>query len=111
MKRDALMTRTDPRPSENAQETDGAPPTCFTVGNGTQRNAEPTALEKLAETERLCAAARQALRILEATGLAPITAALLRAALKAAGGPIAADTPNRQLRHGVPVRQEARCPT
>src|ERR1700757_4228164 len=101
------MTRIDPRPSESDQEADGAPLTCFTVGNGTRgRNAEPTALEKLAETERLCAAARQALRILEATGLAPITAALLRAALKDAGGPIAADTPNRQLRHGVPVRQE-----
>jgi hypothetical protein len=82
------MTRIDPRPWENDQETDGAPLTCFTVGNGTRgQNAEPTALEKLAETERLCAAARQALRILETAGLAPITAALLRAALRAAGGP------------------------
>jgi hypothetical protein len=106
------MTRIDPRRSENDQETDGAPLTCFTVGNGTRgRNAEPTALEKLAETERLCAAARQALRILETAGLAPITAALLRAALKAAGGPTVADTPNRRLRQGVPVREDARCPT
>jgi hypothetical protein len=102
------MTRIDPRPWENNQETDGAPLTCCTVGNGTRgRNAEPTALEKLAETERLCAAARQALRILETAGLAPITAALLRAALKAAGGPPVADTPNRRLRHGVRVREDA----
>jgi hypothetical protein len=106
------MTRIDPRPSENDQETDGAPLTCFTVGNGKRgRNAEPTALEKLAKTERLCAAARKALRILETAGLAPITAPLLRAALKAAGGPTVADTPNRRLRQGVPVREEARCPT
>jgi hypothetical protein len=106
------MTRIDPRPSENDQETEGAPLTRFTIGNGTRgRNAEPTALEKLTETERLCAAARQALRILEPAGLAPITAALLRAARKAAGGPIVADSPNRRLRHGVPVREDARCPT
>jgi hypothetical protein len=106
------MTRIDPRPAENDQETDGAPLTCFTVGNGMRgRHAEPTALEKLAETEQLCAAARQALRILETAGLAPITAALLRAALKAAGGPTLADTPNRRLRQGAPVREEARCPT
>jgi hypothetical protein len=84
----------------------------FTAGDPTRgRNAEPAALQKLAEIERLCAASRQALRILETTGLAPITAALLRAALKAAGGPTVADTPNRRLRQGVPVPEEARCPT
>jgi hypothetical protein len=47
-----------------------------------QRNPEPTARHNVADTEGLRAAATQALRILERSGLAPITAALLRAALE-----------------------------
>ena len=93
------MTPIDRDPSENDREPDGAPPVCVIA-----------ALEKSAETERLCAAARQALRMLETTGLAPITAALLRAALKDVGGPIGAGALNRRLRHGVPVREARQCP-
>jgi len=38
----------------------------FTAGDPTRgRNAEPAALQKLAEIECLCAASRQALRILD----------------------------------------------
>jgi hypothetical protein len=97
---------------QNQRETDGALRTCFTAGDRTRgRNAELTALQKSAEVERLCAASRQALRMLETTGLAPITAALLRAALEAAGGPTAANTSSRRLRQGVALREVARCPT
>jgi len=62
------------------------------------RNAEPTPLHNMADTERLRAAATQALRILERTGLAPITAALLRAALVA-------------FCRGLPLTERARCRT
>ncbi len=48
--------------------------------------------------ERLRAAATQALRILERTGLAPITAALLRAALVG-------------FCRGLPLTERARCRT
>ena len=106
------MTRIDPRPSENDQETDGAPLTRFTVGNGTRgRNAEPTALEKLAETERPCAAARRALRILETAGLAPITAALRCAALKPQEGQPSPPHRTVGFGRGAPLREDARCPT
>jgi hypothetical protein len=57
--------------------------TTFTADDMSRpRDAEPTALQNVADTERLRAASTQALRILERTGLAPITAALLRAALE-----------------------------
>ncbi len=62
------------------------------------RNAEPTPLHNMADTERLRAAATQALRILERTGLAPITAALLRAALVG-------------FCRGLPLTEHARCRT
>jgi hypothetical protein len=68
---------------ENSQQSDGDPMTTFTAGAmSRQRSAESTALPNVGDTERLRPAATQALRILERTGLAPITAALLRAALK-----------------------------
>jgi len=55
--------------------------TTFTIEDMSYpRDAEPTALQNVADTERLRAAAAQALRILERTDLAPITAAVLRAA-------------------------------
>ena len=77
------MTTLDDRRCENNQRYEDDPMTTFTAGDiSCQRNAEPTALHNVADTERLRAAATQALRILEMTGLAPITAALLRAALK-----------------------------
>jgi hypothetical protein len=76
-----------------------------------QRNTEPTALRNVGETERLRPAATQALRILERTGLAPITAALLRAALKPREGQASQTHRTVGLGRGLPLREEARCPT
>src|SRR5436309_13110558 len=77
------MTTIDDRHRENSLQNDGDPVTTFTAGDmSRQRNAEPTAPHNVADTQRLRAAATQALRILERTILAPITAALLRAALE-----------------------------
>ena len=99
------MTTIDDRHRENSQQNDGDPMTTFTAGDmSRQRNPEPTALHNVADTEELRAAATQALRILERTGLAPITAALLRTALKPREGQ--ASHTHRTVGFG-----EARCPT
>ena len=75
-----------------------------------ERNAEPTPLHNMADTERLRAAATQALRILERTSLAPITAALLRAALEPRAGQASQTHRTVGFGRGVPLK-EARCPT
>ena len=85
--------------------------TTFTAGPSRQRNAEPTALHNVADTQRLRAAAAQALRILERTGLAPTTAALLRAALEPRAGQASQTRRTVGFARGVPLRGEARCPT
>ena len=77
---------------------------------GAAEMGDKTRLLTLALAVSFFLAARQALCILETPGIAPLTAALLRAALETAREPIVADTPNRRLRHGVPVREERRCP-
>jgi hypothetical protein len=106
------MTRIDDRHRENSQQNDGDPMTTFTAGDmGRQRNPEPTALHNVADTEGLHAAATLALRILERTGLAPITAALLRAALKPREGQASQTHRTVGFGRGVPLREEARCPT
>jgi len=76
-----------------------------------QRKAEPTALHNVADTERLRAAATQALRILERTVLAPITATLLRAARKPREGQASQTHRTVGFGRGLPLRDEARCPT
>ena len=106
------MTTIDDRHRENRQQNDGDPMTTFTAGDTSrQRNAEPTALHNVADTQRLRAAAAQALRILERTGLAPITAALLRAALKPREGQASQTHRTVGFGRGLPLRGEARCPT
>jgi len=106
------MTTIDDRRCENGQHSDGDPMTTFTAGDiSCQRNAEPTALHNVADTERLRAAATQALRILERTGLAPITAALLRAALKPREAQASQTHRTVGFGRGLPLREEARCPT
>ena len=86
--------------------------TTFTAGDmSRQRNAEPTALQNVGDDERLRAAAAQALRILERTALAPITAALLRAALKPREGQASQTHRTVGFGRGLPLRGEARCPT
>ena len=105
------MTTIDDRHRENSQQNDGDPMTTFTAGPSRQRNAEPTALHNVADTQRLRAAAAQALRILERTGLAPTTAALLRAALEPRAGQASQTRRTVGFARGVPLRGEARCPT
>ena len=106
------MTTIDDRHRENSQQNDGDPMTTFTAGDmNRQCNPEPTALHNVADTQRLRAAATQALRILERTGLAPITAALLRAALKPREGQASQTHRTVGFGRGVPLREEARCPT
>jgi hypothetical protein len=106
------MTTIDDRHRENSQQNDGDPMTTFTAGDmNRQRNPEPTALHNVAHTEGLRAAATLALRILERTGLAPITAALLRAALKPREGQASQTHRTVGFGRGVPLREEARCPT
>ncbi len=106
------MTTIDDRHRENSQQNDGDPMTTFTAGDmSRQRNPEPTALHNVADTEELRAAATQALRILERTGLAPITAALLRTALKPREGQASQTHRTVGFGRGVPLREEARCPT
>ncbi len=89
------MTTIDDRHRENSQQNDG----------------DPTTLHNVADTEELRAAATQALRILERTGLAPITAALLRTALKPREGQASQTHRTVGFGRGVPLREEARCPT
>jgi len=76
-----------------------------------QRDAEPTALPDVANIERLRAAATHALRILERTDLAPITAALLRAALESREGQASQMRRTVGFGRNVPLGEEARCPT
>ena len=86
--------------------------TTFTAGDmSRQRNAEPTALHNAADTERLRAVAARALRILERTGLAPITAALLRAALEPREGQASQTDRTVGFGRDLPLRKEERCPT
>jgi len=106
------MTRIDDPHRENSRQNDGDPMTTFTAGDmNRQRNPEPTALQNVGDTERLRPAATQALRILERTGLAPITAALLRAALEPREGQASQTHRTVGFGRGVPLREEARCPT
>src|SRR5439155_521128 len=64
------MTTIDDRHRENSLQNDGDPVTTFTAGDmSRQRNAEPTAPHNVADTQRLRAAATQALRILERRAL------------------------------------------
>ena len=106
------MTTIDDRHREDRQRNDGDPMTTFTAGDmSRQRNAEPRALHKVPDTERLRAAVTQALRILERTGLAPITAALLRAALEPREGQASQTHRTVGFGRGVPLKEEARCPT
>ena len=106
------MTTIDDRHRENSLQNDGDPVTTFTAGDmSRQRNAEPTAPHNVADTQRLRAAATQALRILERTSLAPITAALLRAALEAREGQASQTHRTVGFGRGVPLKEEARCPT
>ena len=76
-----------------------------------QRNPEPPSPHDGADTEGLRAAATQALRILERTGMAPITAALLRAALKPREGQASQTHRTVGFGRSVPLEEEARCPT
>jgi hypothetical protein len=72
--------------------------TTFTAGDmRRERNAEPTALHNIADTER--------------TGLAPITAALLRAALEPREGQASQTDRTVGFGRGLPLRKEERCPT
>ena len=106
------MTTIDDRHRENRQQSDGDPMMTFTAGDTSrQRNAEPTALHNVADAQRLRAAAAQALRILERTGLAPTTAALLRAALEPRAGQASQTHRTVGFGRGLPLRGEARCPT
>jgi len=80
--------------------------------NSQQNDGDPmTALYNVADTQRLRAAATQALRILERTSLAPITAALLRAALEPREGQASQTHRTVGFGRGVPLKEEARCPT
>ena len=106
------MTTIDDRHRENSQQNDGDPMTTFTAWDmSRQRNAEPTALDNAADAERLRSAATQALRILERTGVAPITAALLRAALEPRVGQASQAHRTVGFGRGLPLREAARCPT
>ena len=106
------MATIDDRHRENSLQNDGDPVTTFTAGDmSRQRNAEPTAPHNVADTEGLRAAATRALRILERRGLGPITAALLRAALKPREGQASQTHRTVGFGRGLPLRGEARCPT
>jgi hypothetical protein len=86
--------------------------TTFTAGDmSRQRNAERTAPHNAADTERLRPAVTQALRIPERTGLVPITIALLRAALEPREGKASQTHRTVGFGRGLPLREEARCPT
>jgi hypothetical protein len=106
------MTTIEHRHRENSQQSDGDPMTTFTAGDmSRERNAESTALPYVGDTERLRPAATQALRVLERTGLAPITAALLRAALESREGQASQTHRTVGFGGGLPLREETRCPT
>jgi len=106
------MATIDDHHCEEGRQGDGDPMTPFTVEDTScTRDAEPAALQNVADTERLRAAATQALRILERTGLAPITAALLRAALEPWEGQALQIHRAVGFGRGVPLTEEAPCPT
>ena len=106
------MATIDDRHRENSRQSDGDPMTTFTAEDMSRpRDAEPTALQNVADTERLRAAAMQALRILERTGLAPITAALLRAALEPPEGQASQTHRTLVSARAVSLTEDARCPT
>ena len=102
------MTTIDDRHCENSQQKDGDPMMTLTAADmSCQGNPE----QNVGDTERLRAAATQALRILERTDLAPITAALLRAALEPQEGQASqTDRPLVSAR-AVSLTEQARCPT
>jgi len=86
--------------------------TTFTADDVSRpRDAEPTALRNVADTDRLRATATQALRILERAGLAPMTAALLRAALEPQEGKASQTHRTLVSARTVSLTEEARCPT
>jgi len=106
------MATIDDRHRENSRQSYGDSMTTFTADDVSRpRDAEPTALRNVADTDRLRAAATQALRILERTSLAPITAALLRAALEPREGQASQTHRTVGFGRGVPLKEEARCPT
>jgi len=106
------MATIDDRHRENGRQRDGDPMTPFTVEDmSCPRDAEPTALRNVADTDRLRAAATQALRIIERAGLAPITAALLRAALEPQEGQASQTHRTLVSARTVSLTEEARCPT
>ena len=72
-----------------------------------QRNPEPAARHNVADAERLRAAATQALRILERSDLAPITAALLRTALEPREGQASQTHRTVGFGRGARLRDEA----
>jgi len=97
---------------DDHQRENGDPMTPFTVeGMSCPHDAELTALQNVADTERLRAAAAQALRILERTGVAPITAALLRAALEPPEDQASQTHQTLVSARAVSLTEEARCPT
>jgi hypothetical protein len=106
------MATIDDRHRENSRQSDSDPMTTFTAEDMSRpRDAEPTALQNVADTERLRAAATQALRILERTGLAPITAALLRAALEPREAQASQTHRTLISARAASLTEEARCPT
>ena len=106
------MATIDDRRQEDSRESDGYSMTTFTAADVNRpRDAEPTALRNVADTDRLRAAATQALRILERAGLAPMTAALLRAALEPPEGQASQTHRTLVSARAVSLTEEARCPT
>ena len=79
--------------------------------NGRQRDGDPMTPFTVEGTERVRAAAAQALRILERTGLAPITAALLRAALEPPEDQASQTHRTLVSARAVSLTEDARCPT
>ena len=106
------MATIDDHHCEEGRQRDGDPMTPFTVEDmSCPRDAEPTAQQNVADTERLRAAATQALRILERTGLAPFTVALLRAALEPPESQASQTHQTLVSARAVSLTEEARCPT
>ena len=106
------MATIDDRHRENSRQSYGDSMTTFTADDVSRpRDAEPTALRNVADTDRLGAAATQALRILERAGLAPMTAALLRAALELQEGQASQTHRTLVSARTVSLTEEARCPT
>jgi len=106
------MATIDDRHRENSRQSYGDSMTTFTADDVSRpRDAEPTALRNVADTDRLRAAATQALRILERAGLAPMTAALLRAALEPQEGQASQTHRTLVSARTVSLTEDARCLT